>query len=46
MKKLHPLNAALYYISVFRKLTNGLFGKALDDVVFGNNVKSTAFILA
>ncbi len=35
---LHRLNAALYCISAFSKLTNALFGKALDNVVFGYNV--------
>ncbi len=46
MKKLHRLNAAQYYIPAFRKLTNSLFGKTLYNVVFGNNVKSAAFIFA
>jgi len=46
MKMLHRVNAALYYLSGLRILTNNLFCKALYNIVFGNNMKSTAFILA
>ena len=44
MKMLHRLNAAQYYVWAIRKLTNQLFGQALNDVIFGNNMERTTFI--
>ena len=39
------LNAAQYSLSAYRNITFGLFGQALYNVVFGNNMKSSAFVL-
>jgi hypothetical protein len=42
----HLLNAALTSFLAIRKITVGLFGQTLDNIVFGDNVKSAAFIPA